>query len=390
MASRCWFILVVVLAILLVGFAVGFNYFGWNTSVESGNQLTHEQMIGDPNRPKEEESAAAVKKHGGTVDRGPKSTPDSPMTRASLRDRPVSDADLGEFQSLVWLNYLDLSGTQVTDSGLKELKAFAFLQSLDLSKTSVTGAGLADLKGLHHLRRLSLSETKLTDAGLAALAAVPGVQDLDLSRTAITNAGLSSLKSLTNLNQLSLAHTKVDGRAAEFLAELNLQTLDLTDVPMTLDEFLILRNAKSRDLGEPLPGSPTPPPPMPLALRGFRSNITDEWLRSLASGRQLDQLIESQPRVMPSDDPTDRVEKCVDFRVLNLSESKITNAGLRSIEALNSFVGLDLTGTKVTDDGLKEIYKLTSLLFVDLTGTSTTDVGVAALKVALPKCQVVR
>ena len=52
---------------------------------------------------------------------------------------------------------------------------------------------------------------------------------------------------------------------------------------------------------------------------------------------------------------------------------------------------VDLTNTKVTDAGLKELAGLKSLQTLRLSGTAgVTDAGVAELQKALPKCKVLR
>src|SRR5262249_2099762 len=69
---------------------------------------------------------------------------------------------------------------------------------------------------------------------------------------------------------------------------------------------------------------------------------------------------------------------------LNLSDTAITDAGLRHLEGLVGLGRLVLRGTAITDAGLQHLRGLKSLRVLDLQGTKVTDEGVAALSRALP------
>ena len=73
---------------------------------------------------------------------------------------------------------------------------------------------------------------------------------------------------------------------------------------------------------------------------------------------------------------------------LNLSDTKITDAGLKDIAKLQQLTGLDLSGTKITDEGLKDIAKMQNLTTLYLLGTQITDAGAAELMKAMPKCEI--
>ena len=51
-------------------------------------------------------------------------------------------------------------------------------------------------------------------------------------------------------------------------------------------------------------------------------------------------------------------------------------------------VGVKLSETQVTDAGLKDLAPLTKLTHLALPGTAVTDAGVEKLRKALPKCQI--
>ena len=69
---------------------------------------------------------------------------------------------------------------------------------------------------------------------------------------------------------------------------------------------------------------------------------------------------------------------------LNLSNTKITDAGLKEMAKFKNLKILDLSSTQITDAGLKELAKLQNLGILELYSTKITGVGVAELKKALP------
>jgi hypothetical protein len=75
------------------------------------------------------------------------------------------------------------------------------------------------------------------------------------------------------------------------------------------------------------------------------------------------------------------VEKAV-RKELFKPKGELTEADLVKVTALN------LSDTKITDAGLKEVAKLQKLTYLNLFNTKTTDAGVAELKKALPKCNI--
>ena len=59
---------------------------------------------------------------------------------------------------------------------------------------------------------------------------------------------------------------------------------------------------------------------------------------------------------------------------------------LESLPAPISAFGLELSRTKITDAGLKELVKMKQFVFLELENTKVTKAGVAELQKALPKC----
>ena len=74
---------------------------------------------------------------------------------------------------------------------------------------------------------------------------------------------------------------------------------------------------------------------------------------------------------------------------LNLSSTKVTDAGLKELKDLKNLTTLYLPAA-VTDAGLKELKDLKNLTLLDLFDTSVTDAGLKELKKALPNCRISR
>jgi hypothetical protein len=75
---------------------------------------------------------------------------------------------------------------------------------------------------------------------------------------------------------------------------------------------------------------------------------------------------------------------------LGLEGTQVTDAGLEHLKGLSRLKDLGLGGTQVTDAGLKSLEGLTQLQVIWLKETQVTDAGIDRLKVALPKCGVIR
>ena len=70
-----------------------------------------------------------------------------------------------------------------------------------------------------------------------------------------------------------------------------------------------------------------------------------------------------------------------------LTDTKITDAGLRHLTGMPRLYNLWLRGTQVTDTGLEALHETKSLEWVIVNETPVTARGINALKKALPKLQ---
>jgi len=76
------------------------------------------------------------------------------------------------------------------------------------------------------------------------------------------------------------------------------------------------------------------------------------------------------------------------LRYLELCQTKVTDEGLKELAALTELQRLGLNSTAVTGAGLKHLVPLKKLQLLNLSDTKVTETDVAALKKALPACQI--
>ncbi len=75
---------------------------------------------------------------------------------------------------------------------------------------------------------------------------------------------------------------------------------------------------------------------------------------------------------------------------LHLNGSKVTDAGLASLEGIDNIGHINLERTAITDAGLAHLKNMTHLRLLIVSDTNVTDAGVASLKKSLPHLQVTR
>jgi internalin A len=356
--------------------------------------------------------------------RGRVTRADGSVVGVSLINDKVTDAELKELVPLKDLRKLDLSGngitgaglkhlaplenlqevnlsrTSVGDAGLKELAPFPDLRSLDLMNAGVTDAGLKHLAPLTKLRSLNLWNAGVTDAGLKALAPLKGLQSLNLTNAQVTDAGLKELAPLEDLRSLDLSGTEVtDAGLTEVARHKGLESLGLTNARVT-DAWLAAL-APLEHLRE---------------LNLWHTQVTDAGLKEVARHKRLQSLNLSDTAV--TDAGFAELAPLKDLRLLDLSRTRLTDAALKEVARHEKLQYLFLEGLPVTDAGLKELAPLTDLrgLYFGglrgfdgknvtdaglkelarfkklerlmLGGSSVTEAGMAALREALPKCNI--
>jgi hypothetical protein len=77
------------------------------------------------------------------------------------------------------------------------------------------------------------------------------------------------------------------------------------------------------------------------------------------------------------------------LKVLGLMGTQVTNKGLKHLTSLSSLHELSLDKTAVGDSAVEDLGKLKSLKRLSITDTAITAKGAAALREALPGCEVI-
>jgi hypothetical protein len=89
-----------------------------------------------------------------------------------------------------------------------------------------------------------------------------------------------------------------------------------------------------------------------------------------------------------SDPCLKEIAKLGQLKMLWLDNNQITDTGLKEVAKLQQLTHLGLAGTYVTDKGIEHLSKLKNLSLIRLGRTNVTIDGVAALRRALPDCDI--
>lgn len=113
-----------------------------------------------------------------------------------------------------------------------------------------------------------------------------------------------------------------------------------------------------------------------LDLRDTR--VSDAGVRRLGGLNRLKALILTGTAV--SDQGLAPLKDMPQIMVLGLEETKITDEGLRYLQGLPNLVWLNLSGTRVTDAGLRHLKECRRLEVLILEGCATSDEAVSELQ----------
>ncbi len=253
-----------------------------------------------------------------------------------LRSSWVTDSDLPQLAKMADLAVLDLSGTRISDRGLRALRGAAGITELNLEfAEQITDEGTSALRGWKKLKRLNLRGTKITDNTLEALATIQTLEALDIGYAQLTDAGLDYLTTLGNLREVRLGGNKLTDTALQFLRQMPRVTL--------------------------------------VDVEG--SQRTDSGLWNVLLGEQGLDAIASVPAL----------------RELRVGGTAIGVSGLRKLAGMPALERLGLQNcTKVGHDAVPVLAGMKRLRWLDVAGTELSAEDVAALRVALPQCEILK
>lgn len=120
------------------------------------------------------------------------------------------------------------------------------------------------------------------------------------------------------------------------------------------------------------------------AINLTESRITDQGVKALSELQSLESL--SLVNTAISDFAIECLSGLIDLRELDLSFTFITDEGVSRLAAVKTLEDLRLAATAVTDEGIKNLASLSRLSFLDLSETVVSEEGIDMLRRALPDC----
>lgn len=311
------------------------------------------------------------------------------IQRLDLSYSAVSGATLNALDVVEGLLCLDLSRTHVADDALAFVADHAQLMELDLwGCDSVTDIGMSHLGAMPRLQRLELGQVGgITSSGLPALAVLPRLSALGVSGTRVDDSGLAALRPMRSLKRLDLAHTSIVGSGLPSLVECpELWSLSLFGCvglrPETLAALRRLHALSALNLGRCGLLSDQAmvylrPLRMLSELRLEGIPITDGGILYVTDLHGLAVLDLSWTRV--ADAGVARLGVLRGLRTLMLAGTGLTDTGTVSLASLRGLAELDISNTRVTDAGLRTLSALETLESLDLEATDVHDAGLVHL-----------
>ncbi|KAI5014368.1 hypothetical protein ZWY2020_055758 [Hordeum vulgare] len=206
---------------------------------------------------------------------------------------------------LVKLKVLNLGFNHITDACLVHLRELINLECLNLDSCKI---------GLRNLHSMNLSFTVITDIGLKKIAGLNSLKSLNLDNRQITDNGLAALTTLTGLTHLDLFGARItDAGTSCFRCFKGLQSLEACGGLITDAGVKNIKDLKALTL-------------LNLSQNG---NLTDKTLEIISG---LTSLVS-----------------------LNLSYSRVSNAGLHHLRPLQNLRSLSLDSCKVTACEVKKL-----------------------------------
>lgn len=345
---------------------------------------------------------------------------DPALEYLDLSNGDIGDADLADLRALTHLRSLSLTGTRITDGGLKVVASLAGLSELSLQRTAVTDVGLLELAGLRHLEFLNVKGTRVTEAGLKQLKGASlktvlkgrirpsnetiaawkkagaefgwmrddpslafvrgpegGLNDLPAFQFSGPPIGIEALP--TGDSPLGLSLREVDPTILRSVAKLgNIAFLDLSRSSLSAADASLLAGLKLQRLRLPLNARSALALPPYLSASALSAeidltgwDISDSDLAILARSRRPTSLNLSRTRI--SDAGLKLVAEFMDLRQLSLSGTAVTDRGMPELARLQRLESLDLSHTRIGDDGLRSLTRLGELRKLDLRSIAVSD-----------------
>lgn len=293
----------------------------------------------------------------------------SNLTELSLYDSAMTDDDLVSLSSCRRLRNLAISSCAgISGKGLCRLANACELEYVAIFKTQPED--LAALREAKTLKKLHLDASTMKNADIAVLASIQSVRHLELSNAqSLTDEGLRQLARMTSLQQLLITHAKISDAGIQCLMALDLQSLNISGVPLT--RLSIQRIAEERSL---------------VSLSLCNSGLGDAEADCLNQLPLLESLYLNNTKV--TDEGARLISTCRHLRELALLNTKVSDVGIERLSELQQLERLNVAGTAMTDSGLQHLLKLQHLESLDISNCNVTVEGVAKFRNAMPHVKV--
>lgn len=250
-----------------------------------------------------------------------------------------------------------LKGKNVTDNRISQISKIKSVKSLEIIDANVTDRGIQELATLGKLRELHIWNCPLvTEQCLPAIGAIVSLESLSLGGLpSLRIAELGHLPALPNLDSLQLSDVPISADVIRWISEcrsltnLGLVRCGITDqaiTPLSRLQYLRGIDFSGNDISGVTLGCMHAQPRMHLYLRNCP--VTDEGLGIIAQVYN-------------------------DLKILDVSGTDISDAGLEHIGRLEQLDELKICFTSITDAGFARLFDHSSIAGVEVEGTNVTD-----------------
>jgi Leucine-rich repeat (LRR) protein len=221
------------------------------------------------------------------------------------------------------------------------LERLSELEEVSLSGSSRLAASdlLKDLAGVSSLRHLALNDVSLSGRDMVALGSLTKLETLDLSRCNIADESLDQLKNLAALKTLLLSQTPLSDEAVAAFQQ--------SHPLLTIVDFESKKSAVSD-------------------LRRQAARVRNRLSREIVCNVDPAKLRDEDFACLADVDS---------LETLDLSQTHLTDAGLKHLLRLSKLKSLAVRRTNLTDAAVRTLQQLPALIHLNIDGTLITVEG---------------
>lgn len=260
---------------------------------------------------------------------------------ATLRGKKNGDEQLREFLQTHRPVSIALIRTAITDNGYQLLADVHSLREVEVVMGSIGDVAVAKLLTRGTLRSLLIRQCPdVTNGALHSLNVTSGLRELYLEGTAVSSAGMVFVGKAACLTSVVVDNTEVRDEGIAHLSRLvNLHTLSMKGCPVSGYGVTKLHAAVALD----------------IFLN--KTHFTNEGAVALSC-------------------------HCPKIKLLDVSDTRITDDGVRALSHITQLNDLRIANTDTTDLALACFYEHQNIESIDLRGTHVTQDGVDRLRLA--------